>query len=82
MPANLTINEPSADIEVSLDEMLNFGHVYEHFNDLLADKTAEAIGFDPDDQDAALTVRERVIVGIAGHTPNVVIFRVGYEIED
>jgi len=61
----------TTDVEVELHEILNFGHEYEYFVDLLVDKVIDKDGVN--NEDAALCIHEYALVSVS--SPNVGVFR-------
>jgi hypothetical protein len=72
----------SEDVEVELHELLDWGHEYEAFVDLLRDKLnldGSAVGVSDDTEYERCMVQEYAITGVP--RPNVVTFTVRYVIE-
>lgn len=75
------------DIEITLPEMLEFGRAYEHFVDLLAEKTFDAVQAGKQSEVAPDTIEpdEVLIVGeysITGYvSPNVVTLSLGWVVD-
>lgn len=69
-------------VEATLDECLNYGRIYEHFIDLIADQVRGNLALTDkplDDDDDVVLIRGYDATSIT--TPNVIEFTVQYDVE-